>query len=130
MKKVKSLSNFLNPNNNRRMKEFDTNWTRDEFMAYVLIFCSLADCVETEEESQMVKQYVSDAGFKRIHEEFDGDNDYQSIQKIRSAIERFHYSEAELDKLVEEIKSLFMADGTFDIMESNMLMGLRRVLKD
>ena len=112
------------------MREFETNWTPDEFKAYVLIFCAHADCVETKEESDMIRSHVSNSGFKKIHEEFDHDNDYKSIQKIRHTIQRFQYSESQMDHLVAEIKELFLADGKLDIMESNLLLGLKRIIKD
>jgi len=112
------------------MSDFVTNWTRDELKAYLLIFCANADFVETKEESDMIHSKVSDSKYTKLHDEFEHDNDYKSIQKIESTIKRFNYSDSEIDALAVEIKELFLVDGKFDILEKNLMMGLNKIIRD
>ena len=72
---------------------------------------------------------VSHEDYVKVHRELAKDNDYQSIQKILHTLDRFNYTKDELNHLVEDIQQLFNADGEYDIMESNMLLALKKFLK-
>jgi uncharacterized protein YihD (DUF1040 family) len=110
------------------MEKNKTNWTKEEFRAYILIYCANADFVESEEEKEMIKSKVSAETFKLVHKEFDGDSDFQRIQKIQFTAKELGYSKEEISSLIEELKELFMSDGTFDILEKNLLKGLMHLL--
>ena len=64
-----------------------------------------------------------------IHLEFTKDNDYKRIQKIIATAERFELSKEEINILLNEAMEIFEADGHVDILEREMFIGLRRVLK-
>ncbi len=108
----------------------ETDWTRAEFKAYLLMYAAKADYIETAEEKEIIKELVGKKGYKRIHRELDRDSDYQSLQKIMYNIEKFNYSKTELDDLMRDISNLFLSDGNYDILEENMMMYLRRLLSD
>ncbi|MBL4668469.1 MAG: hypothetical protein HRT73_16555 [Flavobacteriales bacterium] len=110
------------------MKDFNTNWTRNEFKAYILLYCANADFIETPEEIEMIKSKIDGDTYKSIHKDFDNDNDYQSLQKILSTLKRFEYSEAEIDVLFGKIKDLFLADGEYGTVEQNLYLGLKHLL--
>ena len=110
------------------MNEIKTNWTRPEFKAYLMFYAANANYSESEDETDMIHKIVSDDAYKLIHREFEKDNDYQSIQKILHNIEKFNYSKDELDQLVSDIKALFDVDGQFDLLESNMLRALKKLV--
>ncbi|WP_053990279.1 hypothetical protein [Mangrovimonas sp. TPBH4] len=112
------------------MNDFVTNWTKDELKAYIMIFCSHADFNESEDEKAFIKSKIQDLDLASIHREFDKDNDYQSIQKIRSSLSSLNYNPEELETLISEIKELFMVDGHIDTLEHNLLLGLKHILKD
>ena len=111
------------------MSEVTTDWTKPEFKAYLLSYAAAANFFESEEEKEMIHSIVSDDVYKKIHRELAKDNDYQSIQKILFNIKKFEYSKDELHVLVGEIKELINADGEFDILESNMLHALERLIE-
>jgi hypothetical protein len=111
------------------MKDFKTNWSREELKAYLLLYCAHADIIETEEEKQLIISRVGNEKYQSIHEEFEQDNDYQSIQKIKSTMDRYNYSEEEVDELFYEIKELFLSDGSYETMERNIEMALKHILK-
>ena len=111
------------------MEEFTTLWSREEFKAYILLYCAYANFVETEAEKEYIKSKVGEEKYQKIHREFDGDNDYQRIQKIQATVERFNYSKNEIDRLFENIKKMFLTDGPVDILEENIYRGLQHLLK-
>ncbi len=109
------------------MKTID--WTRDELVAYILLFAANSDFKESEEERHLIISKVDLQTFQDIHDEFDRDNDYQGIQKIMTSLEQHNYDKDDIDILMEDIKVLFFSDGDFDITEQNMLKCLNRLFK-
>lgn len=108
--------------------ETTTNWTRQEFKTYLLLYCAQADFEESEDEIDAIKEQIGEKTFKSIHKELDHDNDYQSIQKIQYNLKKFNYSSEEKDKLIEDIKNLFFVDGEFNILEKNLLLNLKHIM--
>lgn len=111
------------------MENFETNWTHQELKAYMLLYCANADFTVSPEEKKFIISKVGKEEYKRIHKEFEGDNDYQRIQKINAAIERFEYSKEEIDEAFQSIKDLFFVDGDIDILEQNIYRGLKQLLQ-
>lgn len=111
------------------MEEFTTTWTHEELKGYMLLYCAHADFNVSKEEKDFIKSRVGEEKYRRIRKEFDEDNDYQQIQKINAAIERFEYSKEEIDEAFRSIKNLFLADGEMDILEQNIYRGLKHLLK-
>ncbi|WP_407557541.1 hypothetical protein [Winogradskyella sp. 4-2091] len=109
------------------MKTID--WTKDELVAYVLLFAANADFKESEKERELIISKVDKETFQEIHEEFDRDNDYQGLKKITTSLEQHLYSKEDIDLLLEDIRVLFFADDDFDITEQNMLKALERLFK-
>lgn len=107
----------------------ETNWTKEEFKAYLLSYAASADYFESKEEKATILSYVSKDIYKKVHLELKGDNDYQSIQKILFTLDKYNYSKDDLNVLFEDIKTLFEADGKFDVLEENMMHALRRLIK-
>lgn len=106
----------------------ETNWTKAEFKAYLLAYCAQSDFIETEEEREYILDLVSSEAYKSVHHDLAKDNDYQSIQKIQNHLEKFNYSKNEIDVLLGDIKQLFTADGTIDIMEENLFRALKKII--
>ncbi|MFC0605612.1 hypothetical protein [Winogradskyella pulchriflava] len=109
------------------MKTID--WTKDELVAYILLFAANADFKESKKERDLIISKVDLKTFKEIHEEFENDNDYQGIKKIMTSLEQHNYNSEDIDLLMEDIKSLFFVDDDFDITERNMLKCLNRLFK-
>ena len=110
------------------MKEFDTNWTEEELKVYILIFCANANFSESKAETAFIKSKTIGNCFERIHDEFDKDNDYQSIEKIRLTLEKYGYLKDDTGRLFNEVKDLFLSDGKYDILEQNLFRGLNHIL--
>jgi len=110
------------------MSEFQTNWTKDELIAYILLYAAKADYIETKEEQEIVLARVSKERFDKIHNELDNDNDYVSVQKISDTMHEFNFSNKDIEAIISEIKALFLSDGNFDVLEQNLFRGLKRLL--
>lgn len=105
------------------------DWTRDELVAYILLFAANSDFKENNKERNVIISLVDMNTFQEIHDEFDSDNDYQGIKKIMASLEQHNYEKDDIDILMEDIKVLFFSDGEFNINERNMFKCLERLFK-
>jgi len=96
-------------------------WTRDELIAYVLLYAANSDFKEDNTERNIIVSKVDMNTFLDIHDEFDHDNDYQSIKKIMTSLKQHAYSSDDVDLLLADIQTLFFSDGQFNVNEKNML---------
>lgn len=107
----------------------ETDWTRQEFKAYLLLYAANSNYFESEAEKETILSMVDPLVYKRIHRELDQDNDYQSIQKVLHNIEKFNYSKEFLNVLINDIQRVFNSDNKHDVLEENMLLALKKILK-
>ena len=107
----------------------NTNWTKEELNAYILIYCANADFTESKNEMDLIKSKIPTSVFEKVHHEFKKDNDYQSIQKIQSSLERLGFTNDEKNLLLFDIKKIFLSDDNYDILEKNLMRGLNRIFK-
>lgn len=105
------------------------DWTRDELVAYILLFAANSDFKENNRERNSILSKVDVYTFQEIHDEFDSDNDYQGIQKILSSLKQHNYDKNDVDLLLADIKTLFFSDDNFNINEQIMLQCLNRLFK-
>lgn len=105
-----------------------SNWTKSELVAYILLYASQSDMIESNKERNVIISKVDMSTFDRIHKEFEQDNDYQSIQKIMAGLKAHNYSKMDIDFLLADIKMLFFADGKFDVSERTMYKFLKKLL--
>ncbi|MEZ5003579.1 MAG: hypothetical protein R2730_11155 [Chitinophagales bacterium] len=111
------------------MTEIKTDWSKAEFKAYFLLYAAHADQIETPQERDFILAKVDSKIYDRIHQEFDQDNDYQSIQKLLYTAEKYNYSKDDLESLMEDIKRLFLTDGEFTSYEQNLLVTLKMLFR-
>lgn len=105
------------------------NWTKDELLAYTLLYAAHSDFKEDNHERNVIISKVDMQTFQKIHDEFDADNDYQSIQKIMASMEAHQFTKDDVDVLLSEVKLLLFSDGEFSINEQELLMSLKKLLK-
>jgi hypothetical protein len=104
------------------------NWTKNELIAYILLYAANSDYKESNFEKNTIISTVDMQTFQKIHDEFEKDNDYQSIQKIISGIKMHNYSQNDITELLADVKALFFADGEFDVLEQNMFLFLKKIV--
>jgi len=101
------------------------HWNIDDFKTYILLYCANADCAETQEEKEMILKQVKKNDITTLHSEFDKDTDYERIQKIIAGAKQFDYDK---NSVIQDITNVFEADGRYDTMEKNLLMGLKHLI--
>lgn len=106
-----------------------SNWTKEEFVAYILLYIANIDLEESEAEQRYILSRVNRETYNSIHDEFDKDNDYQSINKIVNAYKSKSLY-ASLDELFADVKLMAFADGKNHQMEQTSYNVLKRILED
>lgn len=104
-------------------------WSKEELLAYILLFVAHSDLDETQKEKEYILSRVDKNLYKRVHEKFDEDNDYQSIQNIIEAVDAHDYYQNDLADLFADIKLMAFADGQMDQMEQTIYNYLKKILK-
>ncbi|MFD2823496.1 sulfurtransferase [Lacinutrix iliipiscaria] len=105
------------------------HWTKDELIAYTLLYAANSNFIEDNKEKNVIIERVDMQTFQNIHDEFDADNDYQSIQKIVQGVKDHQFNTNDINALLAEIKMLFFADGEFDVTERIMYRSLKHILE-
>ena len=104
------------------------NWTKEDFYAFVLLYCANADFEESSTELDIIKNKVSRERFDEVHREFENQNDYQHIETIKSKMKELNLTSDDIEVLIVEMRQLFFADGDYSQTEKNMMMGLKKIL--
>ncbi|TVZ54806.1 hypothetical protein OD91_0041 [Lutibacter sp. Hel_I_33_5] len=105
------------------------DWTKKEFEAYVLLFAAHCNFIETEEESTYILSKVDEKTFNKIHTEIVLDNETENLNKIQQYLRDNKYSETDKEELIRDIKQVFFADGTVDVLERKVFQILKKILK-
>ena len=108
------------------MKEL--NWTRKEFEAYVLLYAAHCNFLETEEEQNFILSKVDKITFHKIHTEVVVDSDEENLNKIQQYISENKFSQNEKDDLIKNIKKVFFADGSVDVIEKKVFSLLKKII--
>lgn len=111
------------------MAEFDTsNWIYDDFLAFALLYAANVDIDVAAKERNLIIEKVGREKYARAAKCFNQCNDYERLQTILSLKERFFPNEEEKEKVLRNIKEMFLADGKFEQIEKSLLLSLRRFM--
>ena len=97
-----------------------TNWNEDELLAYILIYCSMADLTISIEEKEYLTERFSKDIFDRMLAELEKDSEEDRRKKIKSAYDDLLFQNDETDVIYEEIHNIFTVDGEFDALEQKL----------
>ena len=105
-----------------------SNWTDDELLAYILIYCSLADLSISEPEKEYLTSRFSKNIYDKMYEIIVNDSEIERRRKIKDAYDDHIYNNDETDVIYEEIHNIFTVDGEFDQLEKNLWTQLDDIL--
>ena len=105
------------------------NWTKREFEAYVLLYAAHCNYFETEEEEEYILSKVDKVTFHKIHTEVVVDSDEDNLNKIQQYITENKLNQEEKDALLKDIKNVFFADGSVDLIEKKVFGLLIKIIK-
>lgn len=106
----------------------NNKWTKDEFLAYVLLYAAHCNFIETEEEKAYILTKVDTNVFFKIHNEVVIDSDEDSLNKIQDYITLNKIIAQEKELLIKDIKNVFFADGSVDIIEKKVFGILKNII--
>jgi len=106
------------------------NWTRKEFEAYVLVYAAHCNFFESEEEQEQeyILSKVDKKTFHKIHTEVVVDSDEDNLNKIQEYISENKFNQKEKEDLIREIKNVFFADGSVDVIEKKVFSILKKII--
>ena len=102
------------------MSDQQQHWTKTELQIYILMLCANADSKVTEEELSLIKSKTDKETFDKIYQEFSGDTEEESLEKIQDNLVMHEYSHKELAKLRKEMFEIFFSDKKFSMMENTL----------
>ena len=102
------------------MNSQQKHWTKAELQIYILLLCANADSVETEEEIALIKSKTDKATFEKMYQEFSGDSEEDSLEKIQDNLALHEYSHKEIAELRREMFEVFFSDKKFSMMENTL----------
>ncbi len=106
----------------------NTNWTREEFLAYVLLYAAHCNYFETKEEENYILSVVNKETYHKIHTEVVVDSDEDNLNKIQHYVNEHKLSQEDKESLIREIKKVFFADGYVDVMEKKVFKILQKII--
>lgn len=104
------------------------NWTKREFEAYVLLYAAHCNHFETKEEEDYILTRVDETTFHKIHTEVVVDSDENNLNKIQQYISENKFTQKEKDGLIKDIKNVFFADGSVDVIEKKVFGILKKII--
>ncbi|MBT3302331.1 MAG: hypothetical protein HOD63_08530 [Bacteroidetes bacterium] len=126
---VKRIRPYTNTDNFAEMTDFDTaSWTYEDFLAFAMLYAANVDIDVASREKKLIIDKVGRDKYALASKCFNSCNDYERLQTILSLKSRFYPNEEEKEKVLRNIKELFLADGKFEQIEKSLLLSLRRFM--
>ena len=104
------------------------NWNKNEFYAYVLLYAAHCNFFESKEEENYILSRVNETVYHKIHTEVVVDSDEDSLNKIQQYISDNKLNEQEKEALIKDIKNVFFADGSVDVLERKVFNLLKKII--
>lgn len=105
------------------------NWTEEEFKAYLCIYAADSNFEYHIEEKKLIESKFSSETIDKIKEETDDLNDYQRSHIIIEYVKSKDYTQAQLEKMLAEMKEVYLSDGNFDKYEQSIYNMLKKIMK-
>ncbi len=103
-------------------------WSYNEFLAYLLLYAANADFNINDEERKLLLSGLNTYDYNNISKAFDKSNDYERLQVIESFRDSYYPDDHSKEKLLNDLKKIFLADEEYNSVERAVFMGLRKVL--
>ncbi len=111
------------------MKEKRQDWTYSEFRAYLLLYAANSDFIIKDEEKEVILEGSNKKELKHIAAEFDKDSEAEKLDTILWFKTKYYPTLEDVDKLIDEIIEVLIADDEIHHYERNFLMFLKKLLK-
>jgi len=105
-----------------------SNLSYNEFLAFTLLYVSSVDSKIDDNEIQIIICKVGNDICKKIQNEFDKLNEYERLQMILSYKNQYFSSSEQKEKLLNDVKEVFLSDNRLDNFEQGVMVYLKRLL--
>ncbi len=106
------------------MKNIDIPYSKEESKAFILFYCAQIDFTLSREELEYMKSKTNLKNITKACKEICRSNDYQIIQRIQLLVHKYWRMEDDRNRLLRDIKALFLTDGKCNQLERNLYRGL------
>lgn len=103
-------------------------WSYNEFLAYLLLYAANADFEINEEERKLLLSGLNTYDYNKISKAFDKCNDYERLQIIGTYRDLYYPDDESKEKILNDLRNVFLADEEYNSVERAVFMGLRKVL--
>lgn len=99
-----------------------------EFLAYLFLYGASADLVIKENEIELILERVGKEKYDKALSLFEGKSDYERLQFILEHKSVHYPNDEDKQKLLSQLKEIFLIDKDFSIMEQNIFRILQKIL--
>jgi len=110
------------------MSETVENWTYNDYLAFIMIYAASADLNIQESEKMLIRERVGDECYEKVMGIFEERNDMERIEIILQFKAEHIKDEAEKEKVLSDMKDVFMADKDYSTLEQNIFMAVQKLL--
>ena len=103
-------------------------WSYNEFLAYLLLYAANADFDINDEERKLLLSGLNTYDYNNIRKAFDKSNDYERLQIIGIYRDLYYPDDESKEKILNDLRNVFLADEEYNSVERAVFMGLRKVL--
>ncbi len=102
-------------------------WTREEFMVYVMSYASRLDIIHHIEEKKFIREHAALKDYLHIQKEIQGDSDIDALEKITEYAASHQFSMLDKDLLLAGVNQMFKFNNEQTAMENGILSMLHKV---
>ena len=103
-------------------------YTRQDLIAYALIYAAMADYSISEMEKEFITDRVGKKEFKKMLKVYNEDSDIEGLERIELLKDEFFPGPEGKEELLNLIEEVFKSDHSFDTLESIVFRGMRKLL--
>ena len=103
-------------------------YTRDELLAYAMIYAAMADFTLSEKEKEFITERIGKKNFEKMYRVYENDTDVERIERVELLRSEFFPGEQGKEELLKIIKDVFNCDHEFDALENAVYHSLRMIL--
>ena len=105
------------------------DWTEYEFRAYLFLYAADSNFEYNAEEKSFIESKFDLKTLEKIKSETDDLDDFQRSQIISDYIKIKKYKQKKLNRMLDDVKEVYLSDGKFDQYEQSIFKMLTKKMK-
>jgi hypothetical protein len=104
------------------------NWTYEEYHTFVMLYAANSDGEISDKERDLITQESSAVTYAKIKSLFQACDDNQALDVIFSYSEKYCANQADRDRILADMQSIYQADSDFEQIEKGVHQLFKRML--